>query len=318
MKNVIIGIAIGAMTSGPAAATTLADNFSGYFAFGDSLSDPGNFLAAVGGTWPEGFPYFGSTFSNGPTFAQGISEDFDPADVSNYAYGFAEAANPGPEPLPEALALHFDEQVELFLAETGGSSTGALMTVLFGANDLLEALGPRDAVAPSLPNPELDLVIAGAVEAVFEGVAQLVSTGPKQIIVLDLPDLGLIPRYFFDDGQAIASYAAAAFNSAISSIGNLSTETTTVSLFSLNAFFGGLLSDPLAAGISDFSPCVLNPAAVAAGCPGFLFYDDVHPTAAVHGLAADAIAATVPVPASLPLLLAGLGGLLLARRGAIA
>ena len=45
-------------------------------------------------------------FSNGQPFTGIIAEHFDPVSVTNYAHGFAEAVNPGPEPLPAALALH--------------------------------------------------------------------------------------------------------------------------------------------------------------------------------------------------------------------
>jgi phospholipase/lecithinase/hemolysin len=51
---------------------------------------------------------------------------------------------------------------------------------------------------------------------------------------------------------------------------------------------------------------------VRAGCPGFVFFDGVHPTTAAHFLISELFEQAILVPSSLALLLAGAGGLLVA------
>jgi phospholipase/lecithinase/hemolysin len=78
-----------------------------------------------------------------------------------------------------------------------------------------------------------------------------------------------------------------------------------VRLFDTFGELNQILDDPAAFGFTDTTtPCILTPA-LATGCPGFLFFDGVHPTTAAHALLGAALASAVPAPASLGLVLAG-------------
>lgn len=50
-----------------------------------------------------------------------------------------------------------------------------------------------------------------------------------------------------------------------------------------------------------------GPAAVANDCQGYLYYDRIHPTSAIHQRIADAVLAAIPEPASWMLMIVGFG-----------
>jgi phospholipase/lecithinase/hemolysin len=73
-----------------------------------------------------------------------------------------------------------------------------------------------------------------------------------------------------------------------------------------------VLSDPQAFGFTNITEaCVDNLQDLLAGCPGFLFFDAVHPTTAAHALLGASFFAAVPWPSTLALLIGAGGALLL-------
>ena len=87
------------------------------------------------------------------------------------------------------------------------------------------------------------------------------------------------------------------------------------------------LSDPVllaSRGITDAeNACILTVSTSAASCTGFLFFDDIHPTAQGHALIEDITRAAlnetyqvtpVPLPASALLLLSAFAGTFALRR----
>ncbi len=318
MKAAISATCALVLSAGISAAGTLGDYFDGYFALGDSLSDPGNLYAASGDAFPPA-PYVDGHFSNGPTFTEYLAAGFDPARVRNYAYGFAEAINPGAEPLPAALALHLDEQLSLFLNDAaGGGAAGSLVTLWFGANDIFEELDVIAGAPPANPFPQLFNTASAAALAVASAVSMIVDTGPAQVVVLNLPDLGVTPGYSGTPLAPLASYAAGVFNAAIAGVAG-----PDVSVFDIAALFSSAQANPAAYGLDPaLAATACFEAGAAPDCTGYLFADLAHPTTAAHEQIASAVAdsfkdtapAPVPLPASLPLLLGGLGVLALARR----
>jgi outer membrane lipase/esterase len=297
------------------AANTLNNLFTGYFAIGDSLSDPGNLFAATGGATPAP-PNVNGRFSNGPTFAEAIAAQFDPLTVQNVAFGGARAVDPMTgAPLP----LHLDQQLGLYQqAAATGATNGSLVTVLIGANDLLDALG-EVAAGTVLGDPTTSVLGAAtaAAAAVNTAVSTIVASGPANVVVANLPDLGQVPAFAGTPLAPLATAATDLFNGLLSGITGAATPGTKVTLFDTNAFFDQILADPLAFGVD---PSLVTTPCFAAGagpaCSGFLFVDGVHPTTAIHGtVATQIVAAAVPLPAGLPLLAGALGlGLLMGRR----
>lgn len=320
MRLVVVWACALILSFGAATAGTLSNLYTGFFALGDSLSDPGNVFAATGGTFPPP-PYANGHFSNGPTFAEYLAQGFAPSTVHNFAYGGARAVNPG---VPSAT-LHLDQQLALVQgAAQGGGATGALVTMLFGANDIIGELDNIIAAPPADPIPQLVQTATAAAQAVASAVATLVQYSPAEIVVLNLPDLGATPAYASTPFASLASFATDVFNSAIAGVAGLSNGTTQVSVFELNGLFASAQAMPAEYGLDRSLleiPCFV--AGAEPDCEGYLFADSVHPTTRVHALLAGAVAdglgkdqvpAPVPLPASLPMLAAGLGMIAFLRR----
>ena len=87
-----------------------------------------------------------------------------------------------------------------------------------------------------------------------------------------------------------------------------------IRLFDVNSLFREVLSEVPDELMSV--PCLRDLAGCAAAPENYVFYDDIHPSEWVHTRLAEAISeeisgtvSEVPLPATAPLLLAGLGGL---------
>jgi phospholipase/lecithinase/hemolysin len=335
MKNRFATLAVTAtlaagLTAAPAAASPL-DRFSDIYVFGDSLSDPGNlFNALFGAPASPAFPvYPDAQFTDGAAWASQIGADF--ASGRNFAHGSARAA-PTPaqtftfpdlttpsDPF-DTVDIVFDvpdfaDQIALYQASGQTLGANPLAAVWFGGNDL------RDAVSVLDPFP----VVASALNSIGAGLASLAGEGFTNLAVFGLPDLGKIPeiRALGDGAMAAATAATVAFNdnlqdllAVLPSTLPIPVEVTYVDTFDL---FNDILGDPTAFGFQDAETACLDALLVGAvpNCAGFVFYDDIHPTAQAHALIAErftAAVAPVPLPAGWVLMLSLGGALALLRR----
>lgn len=332
MKNFITtscAIVIGASVS--AAPIDLSDTYSSFVAFGDSLSDDGKF---VGTPFEPGLPTVGGRFTNGDTFAQDVASDFG---VSfNFALGGATARAENETPLPPIFSS-FDGQVSTFVASLSfpglqdSLGDNPLFSVLFGANDILQNIG--------LPNdfdfePGIGALAANAVEANIRAI-NAISSSFDDFVVMNLPDLSQTPLFqnaAFGAG-ALAPAAQAetiGFNAQLASnINALKDDGINIITLDLNALFQQNLAAASLLGVDTNTPCSFdlsnpgpeNTCVFSPGSPdnvdpslasNFFFIDSIHPNADVHGALAGEFRAAaapnvVPVPASLPLLIAGFG-----------
>ena len=122
------------------AGAAQAQNFTGFFVFGDSLSDAGNIAASQG--LPPGNSF---TTNPDPVAAEIIARYFGLPDTNslaggpNYAWGGScvNATGPCLNPVPNIPA-----QVTQYLATTGGrADPNALYSIWGGANDIFASLG---------------------------------------------------------------------------------------------------------------------------------------------------------------------------------
>jgi len=186
------GVAVLALTL-PASASVLSNNFTSYYAFGDSLTDDGK----LGQLFP---PSLDGRFSNGPTYAEILADEFTGAglDSANFALGGATANDVNLEPL-SALST-FAGQIATFAGALGAGAvapgSNPLVSVFFGANDFFQGRNPIEA--------------AGDVAQGIRDIAAL-GEGFDDFLLLGLPDIGSTPA-FAGEGSDAASAASMIFN----------------------------------------------------------------------------------------------------------
>jgi outer membrane lipase/esterase len=338
MRRLILRLAAIACIVGPLAAPApaAASWYSGLYVFGDSLSDRGNLFALTGGAVPVAPTYAAGQFSNGPSWSAPFAARLGLPSVPSlaggnvYAYGLARSDNVAPGlGLPGFINL--PGQVDAFLAGPAAPA-GALFAVWSGANNLLQAM----AALPLVPDPVAFLqaeAVAAAVGVLTE-LARLRQDGATTFLVLNQPNLGLIPRFNGDALlSSLAELASVTFNTVLA--GGLAAglgADPQVRLFTLDTFglFEKVVAAPAGFGFTNVTgACVtgavpdiyVNPLAATQNCTPAqaettLFWDPVHPTAAAHAVIAAAALVEVPAPGGFGLLLVGLAGMAALRRRA--
>jgi outer membrane lipase/esterase len=214
----------------------------------------------------------------------------------------------------------------------------ALYVVVAGGNDL------RDARSANPGNTAGDVAArTAAAAATAQGVANavglLAQAGARHFLVSNLPDLGRSPEAIVNGVEAASSDVTARFNAALAmAMGGLDAAffgATGIDLDIRSMDLAGL-SDSVFQdattnggqfyGISNVSTPCINPVAPGAyyfpgsddsACGNAGFSDDLHPSAAFHRLIGQLALSTVPVPAPLALVLAGLALLAVQRRRAV-
>lgn len=153
----------------------LAVGFSQIFVFGDSLSDIGNVFDATG--VPPSPPYFQGRFSNGPVWVEYFASNLglSSKQQTNFAFGGATTGidNTGAPNLPG-----LSQQIKDFTAANLKADLNALYVVWAGANDYLV----NNVTNPSVPVTNLT-----------NAVTSIATANAKNIIVINLPDLGKLP-----------------------------------------------------------------------------------------------------------------------------
>lgn len=314
------------------AHTAFAGPYSNIFVFGDSLSDTGNVTVVTGGAVP-GVPYYQGRASNGPLYvdvlADGLGLSLTPSrrdtngdgigDGNNFAYGGARTRT---YPFPfDGRSLQ--GQLAEYESRFPTADPNALYVVFGGANNIQDALF---AAANGAPISTVQAMIAQAVGDIQAMLLELALRGADNFLVPNLPNVALVPRVMeFNNPQlaALGSSLGIAFNTAIDQF--LASFAATHSVFRLDVF--GMLqarvSNPAAFGLVDVTHrCYTGDDITFTGgpppCPNpdqYLFWDGIHPTAVVHrdlGLAA--VAAVIPEPGTVLLLLAGVAALVLRTR----
>jgi outer membrane lipase/esterase len=326
-----IAVAAALMLVGqPAAAAS--SSYSSLYVFGDSLVDAGNarnarLQAGLADPAPPSQGYFNGRFSNGPNFADYVSQALlekltIPAlnGGMNYAVGGANAASPFPPTLPDPKnprPLSFLEQIGYFGAQKIASD--ALVLVTFGGNDVRDTFGTSGT--QSFDRARADL---------RTGLTALVGAGARNIIVTGLPDVGKLPETLLvrkaDSQQAqLLTERSEYLNRQFGAIA-MDVRAATgadVDFFNLLRFQRSVLAAPadygLPSNLNSTTPCQFaGAAAVASGCNGYLYFDPIHPTTQVHEAIAQGILtlAAVPEPSTWVMLIAGFGGIGVALRRA--
>jgi phospholipase/lecithinase/hemolysin len=318
-------IAAGCSAALLAGSVAQAAGFSAEYVFGDSLSDVGNVYIAKGGTEPAS-PYVDGQFSNGPVWVQDLAARLGlPALTpslsggTDYAFGGATTGSPYTN---SPLVPNLEQQVGLFFSTHASAPSDALYTFSIGANDLFAILnGSTGGLTPQQ-------AAAAAAQVVATEAGDLEAAGAKDLALFDVPDLGATPgiKALGPSASAAATALSAYFDQQVL-LDLAPVEAAGLTVFDLNtyALIDEVVQDPSAFGFSNVTaPCWTGGftgdatggsicSTVPAKQDTYLFWDDVHPTAAGHLLVADAalraMGLPVPEPSTWAMLLAGFVGL---------
>lgn len=293
-----------------AAAYAQVKDYSKIVVFGDSLSDTGNVTHLA--------------FENYKTYAPGPAVDYtlgrftDGADTipaaqnylgvwieqlaaqmpsrpeiknsldggTDYAFGFATTGT-GTSPLClENLCVQVEnigQQITDYLSTHPVIDGHTLFVIWGGAEDLLQATSPAD--------------VGDAAVRQILNIQRLIQAGAKQILVPNLPPLGLTPRFNGSLSTRVTGTAASAlFNSYLAFGVSLLRELYArrhVAIYQLDAF---RLLQSVVASPSTYS--LMNVTDAAQGNylvnpDTYLFWDDLHPTTRGHNILADAAASVL-------------------------
>ena len=299
-----------------------AQKYSEIYVFGDSLSDTGNVFNATNRVIPPNQSYFNGRFSNGLVWVEYLASDlgltFNPK--TNFAFGGATTGfqNTGLATLPG-----LQQQINSFTEVNHFPNPNALYIIWAGTNDYINYF------FGAVPNP------TQAVTNISVAVKSLAAVGARNIMVVNLPNLGSFPVTGGNSQiSSLFSSFTSAHNSSLTTNLNflnqqLSPDINIIPL-DVNSLFNKIIAHPREFGfmnvidscVRDFSVVSINIPTQPVTCTPhqFLFWDQIHPTTATHKLigelAFSAIqSAFVPEPSAVlgVLLLGGLGTVSLLR-----
>ncbi len=283
----------------PAAPVSSSQPFSAMYSFGDSLSDVGNIYALTLHTLPAA-PYVNGHFTNGPVWVEDLAASLSlPAPSpsvlggTDFAYSGGET---GTDPLHAQTPADLPSQLAQFEVSHPVPAANALYTLAIGGNDVIDAIGAYPA------NPAgATADIAQAVGNETSFISGLAAAGARNLVVLNVPDLGKIPAETAR-GPAVAQLASALsamYDAQLSaSLGNLAaTDHLNLHLVDAYSLLDQGVANPAAFGLTNVTQPVWtgtfnNPAsgtenAIGAAQNSYLFFDGLHPTATGHQFIAD-------------------------------
>ncbi len=347
-------LALGAYAAGAllGVCSAKASVYSAEYVFGDSLSDRGNLAELAGFNFPDP-PSYHDSFTNGPVAVQDLARSFglnadpslwvtgfqDPHDLfggasfmpgTNYAVAGATSATPSP------LGIDLLDQVGAYsLFDHGTADPSALYVIMIGGNDVRNAAlnGSGSAVDTAL--------ITAGVDAELAAISTLSSEHAKHFLVVNVPDVGIIPE-FAQDNPTLAGAATAdsqLYNielaAGLSAIDPTLGPGASLDEFNLYNFDASIKANAASYGFTNttdrcFTDTPVSDAATPQ-CGGqggpdissFVYWDSIHPTEKVQALWAQGMEQAVPEPSTWAMLLIGFAGMgfagyASARRGAAA
>lgn len=291
MSRFLRGAALAALTVAATAAmgsAASAQSYNRLVVFGDSLSDNGNLYAVSG--QPTSPPYYQGRFSNGPVFTELLGFNAGrftagaPVTGSvNYAFGGARTDS-------QASPPGMRNQLLAYTSAGGTFGPRDLVSVLGGANNIFQAV-PAAAVSPNPTGAIQPVALAAAADINFI-VNSIAGGGAGTILVSNLPNLAVTPQFNQGPNAAaapLADYAGTTFNSALLA-GLMTTAAarpgSNIILMDLYKIAPALSGNPGAYGLTNARDACFNGVTVCATPGTYLYWDNVHPTAAGHQLLA--------------------------------
>ncbi|MBX3477892.1 MAG: autotransporter domain-containing protein [Brevundimonas sp.] len=303
MSSLLRSAAAAALTVAAACAVAGAANAQSYdrlVVFGDSLSDNGNLYAITGGAQPPAPFYWQGRFSTGPVFTEQLGfttqkigfNVFGPLDPSlniagnvNAAFG---GAVTGLETRPGSPPGMMD-QLNAYLARGGTFSSGSLVSVLGGANNIFQALPTAGASAN--PLAAISPVSTAAAADVNQIVNRVAQSGAGTVLVTNLPKLSITPQFRGQAAAPLADYAVTTFNTALTTgLAATAAARPNTNIIMMDIFKIGdtIIANPGAFGLTNVTTACFNQQQLTlCSTPDTYFYlDGVHPTGRGHQILA--------------------------------
>ena len=253
---------------------TLAANFNQIFVFGDSLSDTGNSFDATQS--PPSPPYYRGRSSNGPLWVEYLASDLalGSDQATNFAFG---GATTGTDNISNPNLPGLIQQLNGFTAANSKADPNTLYVIWAGANDYLG----NNVTDPNIPVTNL----ANAVNL-------LAKVGAKYVLVANLPDLGNLPSTLGNNQiSSLLSTLTTSHNSNLSTTLASSSQELGINviLLDVNSLFNRILATPEEFSFANVTDSCLNLSDLTAcfNPNKYLFWDNFHPTTAVHKLIAE-------------------------------
>lgn len=238
----------------------LASNFSNIVAFGDSLSDNGNLYDDDPSACPAE-TYYEGRFSNGLVWVDYLAEaGYLDATLINNAYGGATTSG-------------LIDQVTTYI-NAGTLDQNALFTIWIGGNDFLAEGSTRD--------------YEQAAENVKTALDALGGFGAQSILILNLSDLGAVPRINGDaNAAAFATLWTENYNLELNDkVDDFKAENPGITVYYLDIYslFADIIANPANYGLSNVDSICPNflVANDFDNDDGYLFWDAIHPTTEAH------------------------------------
>jgi len=291
--------------------------FSTVAAIGASGVDTGNRcpLAADPYCFPAP-PYAGtSTAADGKLFTEIVAAKYgarlvaSSAGGTNFAVGGAFTGVIPGDPVPVKIPT-LQVQLEQYLQKSNYQIDPQTLFMLDGStfgNNIKEVLG----VLPTIPDPDAQAkfvqgAVAQAAADIYTLVLRAYSAGARHIVLVNSSDLGLHPLARGAGPQAAATATAMAmgYNGALATqvVPQLRATLSGLNLYLVD---GGKLSqeiyaNPVAFGLSNVSapcyPLFSAPTAPVCATPQlYMWWDELHPTSAVHVFIAERVIAAIGI-----------------------
>lgn len=270
--------------------------------FGDSLSDNGNLYEYMRHQLPLSPPYHQGRFTNGPVWIEYVAQHYFPENhktrLIDYAFGGSSiGGEEDDDDLDDGAMLSLKSEMDsYFLSHADKAEPNALYVVWMGSNNYL-ALPEKERL-----DEELNIALSGLKEA----LARLAEKGAKQVMVVGLPDLGLIPMAREFDAVEDLSYLANTHNKLLrEEVNRLQASRPDMKwvYFEVNDVFVDALTYPERYGFKEtkktcydtleYAPSAHGILSMAARvkprfkseknpCDTYLFFDPVHPSGRGH------------------------------------
>jgi len=279
LRIVVVVAVVALLAGGVESARAQGQPISQVVVLGDSLSDNGNLCGAIG--YPPSPPYWLGRSSNGPVAVEYLAQslgvllkDFAwwgaTTGVGNFTDGgtvdgFGAGSLPGMTTVFQGALSAGEFPID----------PNALYVVWGGPNDFWMVDGASASVA-----------VQKAVANLVTMVGQLQSLGARQILVLNMPDLGRTPYLLALPPQigAFFTQVSLVFDQALKA-----SLPAGVRYFDTFSLLSAVLANPAAYGFTNVNAACLTPLSICANPDQYLFWDIVHFTTAGHALVADAV-----------------------------